>query len=174
MARAVACALLLLRGFHLCSTSIVTDEGCFSCLVPNQSDVLSIASYASMCPESDLWGIELTTAFVTQRMIYNIKFWQGRTVEVRDTFGVVHHIFLPFILNSGGLSVMVGHAAVAVLRKAGATAKSNGSLDYCNLNVPLPLKAVPCVTKWDTPTPGAADHDQGHDIREFHKVPCVA
>ena len=164
--------LLLMRGFAWSAafyghhSSDVTEEGCFSCVTPNQSDILAIAGYMSMCPESDLWGTELTTPFVSRQAFFTAKFWQARTVDVRDSSGNIHYIILPFVLNSGGVSVMVGRAAVAILRAFGATAKSNGSLTFCNLNVPLPLKAQSCVTQWDTPTIGAVDHDQGFDIRE--------
>jgi hypothetical protein len=145
----------------------VSDAGCFVCIAPNETDILSIAGYMSMCPESPLWGVELNSPFVSKRKFFGLKFWQARTVSVRDAFGRVHHILFPFLLNSGGMSVMIGHAAVVILKKFGATARSKDSFEYCNLNVPLPLKDEPCVVQWGAPTPGAADHDRGHDVREF-------
>lgn len=149
---------------------VVSDEGCFSCVAPNQTDILYTIDYASMCPDSSLWGVELTTAFVSRPRLFGWMFWQARTVAVRDSSGNIHHILLPFAINLGGESVLVGRAAIAILRRFGATATSEGSLNFCNLKVPLPLKSEPCVTQWSTPPPGAPDHDKGHSIRKLRII----
>lgn len=145
----------------------VSDLGCSVCREPDEDNVLTFANPADMPPNSGLWGIELTRPFLSRIYRTMGQTWQARTVSTLDKENTEHHILLPFMINSGGESVMVGEAAIAVLTRYGATPLSLGSSRFCHVKVPLPIKAHDCVVQWGKPSsPTAVNHDHDHDIRE--------
>ena len=94
------------------------------------------------------------------------KTWQVRTVTIHSPSGN-RFVILPFIIDSGGLSVMVGRKAAAKLVDIGAIATKENPLKLCNVRISLPIKAHYCVVRWSDPHPDSVDHDNKHDIREL-------
>ena len=131
---------------------------------PPTTEPLFITDAAHLCTMSDLYGQELTEEFVGRVAEVGDtqggpKLWQLRTVTVQDNENRNHHILLPWVINSGGLTPMVGRAA-KVLRKYGARELDTDPV-WCRLRMHLPLKSFKCARQWSA----GSRFDSGDDIR---------
>lgn len=179
-------AMMMARGEL--DVNVSDSGGCLYCPQHDDVGVHFFTKKGTMPPHSALWGVELTRPFLSRVYWTPTKTaWQARTVTTTDENGNEHHILLPFIINAGGVSssLMVGEAAVAVLSKFGSESgpmpvqrrmtsnslRSSSTSKFCNLHVPLPIKAHHCVMQWRRPTSqNSIDHASErllvHDIRK--------
>ena len=140
-------------------------DACLPCTSKlDRESMLTMISEEQMCDRSQLYGLEVTEPFLsrtfTKRGVFDsspnpkvrklwAKTWQLRTVAVQRKNGTVHHIVLPFIVDPGGFSPLLGPAAASVLRGFGAAELHGAETALCSLAVALPIKSESCVVEYD-------------------------
>ena len=73
-------------------------------------------------------------------------------MSTTDTSGIIHHILIPFIINSGGKTALVGIETVIDLIQHGARRYSLDAQSVCHLSIKFPIQSSHCVTQWDRPS----------------------
>lgn len=144
-----------------------TDFGdCTHCpALIDEDSVLAIVSPSAMCFNSPYWGKAIRDSFVSQIFFVGMLKWQARTIA-SCLDGRLHHILLPFIIDSGGVT-KIGIRATEKLVSAGASFDPDDRLKLCKIELALPRGARDCVYRWEDYSPGVRDLDDGHDLREW-------
>ena len=62
-----------------------------------------------------------------------------------------YHIIIPFIINSGGKTALVGIETVIDLIRRGARRYSLDKQSVCHLSIKLAIQSSHCVTQWHHP-----------------------
>ena len=141
-----------------------SSDACLPCTVElDRGSLISMISEVQMCPNSFLYGLEVTEPFTSRIFTYSgvisqsttnnntnldmmwAKTWQLRTVTVMRQGDFPHHILFPFVIDTGGYSTLLGTAASQVLRKFNVTESHGAQVGLCSLSVSLPIKSKSCV-----------------------------